>query len=91
MCTVSEVDDTLNRVELRLKDMLYGRRGVGPRRNWYSFRPLGTREDADDSSRLRIGGCLQGSFAVERDGSKSEWAVASTTLSSLLVVQVRQR
>src|SRR5512142_3360931 len=42
MWTVSDVDDTQTRVELKLKDMLYIVDGYVPRRNWYSFCPFGT-------------------------------------------------
>jgi hypothetical protein len=37
MWTVSVAEDTLNKVDVELKDMLNIRAGMEPRRNWYSF------------------------------------------------------
>jgi hypothetical protein len=41
MCTVSVVEETQSRVELKLKDMLYIVEGYVPLRNWYSLVPFG--------------------------------------------------
>jgi len=41
ICTVSVVEETQSRVELKLKDMLYIVDGYVPLRNWYSFVPFG--------------------------------------------------
>ncbi len=44
MWTVSVVDETHSRVELKLKDMLYIVEGYVPLRNWYSLVPFGSEK-----------------------------------------------
>ena len=40
-CTVSVAEETQRREEVALKDMLYMREGMEPRRNWYNLRAAG--------------------------------------------------
>lgn len=44
MCTVSVVEETQSRVELKLKDMLYIVEGYVPLRNWYNLVPFGSEK-----------------------------------------------